>query len=546
MGLGAVFAPLSYTRILPESDYGFMRASRNTLAADVDNDGRPDLVNNVYWCNGDAENTAQLYLQNADGTFRRDVAFETANPVRGWGETIVAADFDNDGFLDLYFPAYTRPDGYSQSLAFCGRFAAANTPGRSWLLMNRGAAQPGSFRTVPRTPVTLTMGDCGSDCINSGSLLEPYAQPEGAQAIDYDEDGNVDLFVNGILFRNGGQATFARVFPPPGVVPAFDEGAKFIDWNNDGYPDLVYVEPYSGIVHLFAWRGGMRDSSGRVIAGQLTEDLDPAVVGAFTAHAVIGSFGMNAGDVNGDGYDDVILNGSVVDFVPKVYLNSGPPTYAFRLATLAGVVGLAGLRSSRDGMQVGDLNGDGQPDLIIPDQWGNRTTRVFFNVTPSPMPLRLVIDVLGDFNGRAVRNQQGRVVHVTPAANASFSYTRYVDGGSGYMSQSAYPVTVHTAFAGSHTITVRYADGFVSCTATPPAYVTVRQHANPPCESAPLPAAYPLPHGHEIRAIAPALDLVLDEPTPTATPAAVPCVKPRVAGGDTVRPPAPCRSAPPG
>jgi len=507
LGTAAMFAPLGYFRIVSDSDYGYLRASRDTRVADVNNDGRPDLVNNVYWCNGDPANAAQLYFQNPDGTFRRDAAFDLTGPVRGRGETIVAADFDNDGFLDLYIPQYTRLDSYAESVGVCGPFIAANYPPRSWLLMNRGAAQPGAFRVVAPTPVSLTTAECGADCNNSGTPLEPYAQPEGAQAIDYDEDGNIDLFVNGIMFRNQGGGNFARAYPEPGVIPPFDEGLKFIDWNNDGYPDYVYIEPFNGVIHLYTWKGGIRDAFGRIVAGQFVEVFDANVVGAFQANAAIGSFGMTAGDVNGDGYDDVLVNGSVLDFQPKIFLNNGPPTYAFRRI---GIAGISGLRSLRDGMQVGDLNGDGRPDVVISDHFGNRSMRVFFNTTPTPPVQRLMIEVLGTYAGRPVRNQSGRVVHVTPAANPAMSYTRYVDGGSGYMSQDPYAVTVNSAYTGPHTIKIRFAASSVQCTVTPPAYVFIRDGASPPCTAIALPPAYPIPYGHEMRAVQPAIDLLLN------------------------------------
>ena len=66
---------------------------------------------------------------------------------------------------------------------------------------------------------------------------------------------------------------------------------------------------------------------------------------------------------------------------------------------------------------TGDLNGDGRPDVVISDHFGNRSMRVFFNTTPAPPVQRLMIEVLGTYGGRPVRNQSGRVVHVTPAAN---------------------------------------------------------------------------------------------------------------------------------
>ena len=495
MGLSALFALLP-GRLPPQVEFNYVRRSRDTRLADLDNDGRLDAVNNVYWCNGDPLNAAQLYFQKPDGSFARSTQFDQLS-ITGRGETIVAADFDNDGFLDLYIPHYTRADSHPDSAPDCAAYLGSSAPGKAWLLRNRGAAGPGFFDDVGATPVDLTAANCGLDCGNIGDFPVTYSQPEGAQAIDYDEDGNIDLMSSGMLFRNAGNAQFSRVWPAPGVQPFFDEGLKFIDWNHDGYPDLVSIEPSAGVIHLYTWTGGMRDAQGRVIAGQLVEVTDPAVVGAFAANAAPGTYGLAAGDINADGHDDIVINAGQLDGTPKIFLNEGPPTYAFRLATVTGFAGLSG----RSGHMIADVNFDGRPDIVQTSTFGNRTTYINYNTATTPSANTLMIEVLGGTSAQRLRNQQGRVVRVAPtAAQGGFTYTRYVDGGSGYMAQTPYAVSVYSAYAGAHLISVRGAVSTVQCTATPPAYVLMPVDGSG-CTILPLPPAQPIAHDHTERAL---------------------------------------------
>lgn len=507
LGLGAIFTPLATFRptTMP---FPFIRTTRDTRVADLDNDGRPDVVNNVYACNGDPDNATQLYLQQPDGTFALNQAFALIGPITGRGETIVASDFNNDGYLDLFIPQYTRADSFSDNFDECAAFLPNSAPAQSWLLRNLGAGSPGRFEVVPNTPVDLTLQHCGIDCANAGPPLERYAQPEGAQAIDYDEDGNIDLFVSGMLFRNSGEALFTRVWPPRGITPSFDEGLKFLDWNNDGYPDLATVDSNSGLVHLYTWAGGIRNASGQVVGGGLAELSDPIVVGTFAVNAVPGTYGMTVADMNGDGYEDIIVNGSVIDYMPKIYLNLGPPTYAFKRAA---VDGLAWLRAGRNGPVAADLNYDGMADLLVTGRFGDRTTQVLYNATPRPSMQTLTIEVVGDASGLALRNQQGRVIHVLPqAAPSGFSYTRYIDGGSGYMAQTPYPVSVSSRYSGPHTVSVRLASRTLTCEVTPPAYLIMRDGSVPTCTVLPPPTALPVPHGHEVRALQGVVEMVLE------------------------------------
>jgi hypothetical protein len=68
----------------------------------------------------------------------------------------------------------------------------------------------------------------------------------------------------------------------------------------------------------------------------------------------------------------------------------------------------------------------------------------------------LVIEVVGD---QGQQNQQGRVVRVTPISRPEVTYTRVVDGGSGYITQNEYPVTVATELSGPYRVVVGFDRG---------------------------------------------------------------------------------------
>jgi hypothetical protein len=61
-----------------------------------------------------------------------------------------------------------------------------------------------------------------------------------------------------------------------------------------------------------------------------------------------------------------------------------------------------------------------------------------------------------------VRNQFGRVVRIRPVSAASVTMTRVVDGGSGLLAQTPYPITVPTPYRGTHRVDVQFAGGVVT------------------------------------------------------------------------------------
>ena len=220
MELRAGIAPttLEYENIAAKVGLNKTSAGRGTAIFDYNNDGLLDVAITS------AHGGTNLYRNNGDGTFT-DVSIGSGidQAVNGFG--ISAGDYDNDGFTDLYI---TRLGWY---------------PGPGTLYHNNG---DGTFTDVTEKAGLANWGPCFS-----------------ASWVDYDCDGNLDLFiphnVGGIfdrhvphrLFHNNGDGTFTDVTEKAGitsVLPAI--GSAWGDYNNDGYPDLFF----SGLGHAQLFR----------------------------------------------------------------------------------------------------------------------------------------------------------------------------------------------------------------------------------------------------------------------------------------------------
>ena len=225
---------------------------------------------------GQAENT--LYHNNADGTFT-DVthAAGVADPQSSF--CAAWADYDNDGYIDLYIADGVIGDG------------AANVLYRN----NRD----GTF--------TNTAESAG--VANTGNSL-------GTAWGDYDKDGYIDLHVvnygqSNVLYRNNGDGTFTDVTATTGMnLPITDAFVTFfLDVDNDA--DLDIFISNSGSFQAF-------------IAGQITgtapHDGDRQVLyrnngdGTFTdvtresgLYHAFGAMGANFEDIDSDGYLDIYL-----------------------------------------------------------------------------------------------------------------------------------------------------------------------------------------------------------------------------------------------
>ncbi|MCP4661798.1 MAG: CRTAC1 family protein, partial [bacterium] len=210
--------------------------------ADVNGDLYPDILAHVFQndSTGDVLDKQFLYLNvqgddPGDPTSRKFIDYTAQSGIRAnrqgtpdgrHSDSGIFADVDNDGDLDLFTMVYVHTN-YGLEV------------GTNDLLLNDGS---GHFTLAPNSPFHTE---------------EIYNTAAGA-FLDYDNDGNVDLFIGNYyrpsltvdqLYRGHGDGSFTNVTSAAGidVDTTCIYGVAAADWNNDGFMDL-FVPPYSNSV----------------------------------------------------------------------------------------------------------------------------------------------------------------------------------------------------------------------------------------------------------------------------------------------------------
>jgi Tfp pilus assembly protein PilF/peroxiredoxin len=201
------------------SGLGLLDNTACALFADFDNDGRQDVI--IVRANGPI-----LFLNESGGRFREQPnAFRFTNLPQGTFTGAAVADYDRDGWLDIYFCLYTFYQGAGQYKYPSPYHDARNGPPNFLMRNNRD----GTFRDVTAESGLNQNNDRYSFCCAWG---------------DYDHDGWPDLYVvNDFgmknLYRNNGGGTFTDVALQTGTE---DIGAgmsgSWLDYDNDGLQDL--------------------------------------------------------------------------------------------------------------------------------------------------------------------------------------------------------------------------------------------------------------------------------------------------------------------
>jgi hypothetical protein len=331
--------------------------SMGVAAADYDNDGWTDLyVTGV--------NRNILYHNNGDGTFtdvtgRAGVSGVSAAGKKLWSVSAAWIDYDNDGRLDLFVTNYL--DWSPETSRVCG------APGK------RLSCPPSLYKGEPNILYHNNGDGTFTDVSAAMGIAGQIGKGMGVAIADYDGDGWMDIFVandneRNFLFKNRGGRGFDEVavesftaYTDNGI-PVSSMGVDFRDWNNDGKPSLFVTALGGETFPLFHNEGN----------GFFSDDSYKAGIG-FRSFKMSG-WGAGIHDFDNDGYKDLFSANSHVsenaDIDPQQHYQQANAIFRnLHDGTFQDVSSQAGAdmqaRAAHRGCAFGDLNNDGKIDVVV-------------------------------------------------------------------------------------------------------------------------------------------------------------------------------------
>jgi hypothetical protein len=350
---------------------------------DYDNDGRPDMYVSNF-------GVSRLYHNNGDGTFT-DVAEKLGVARKGWSTGATWGDYDADGRLDLFVPGYVqidldnlppnpsdagKPGASGRTCQFrgvpvmCGPRGLVGEGDTLYRQKADGTFEDVSIKAGVNDPqkyygFTSAFVHVDDDnlldlivvndstpkqlYINKGNgTFEEVGYPSGVAlnengreqagmglAVgDYDNDGRIDFHItnfsddSNVLYHNDGEANFTDVTFQAGLgeatIPFLGWGTSFIDFDNDGWLDLFVVNGHVyPVVDSYQW--GTTYSQQALLFRNLRNgkfERVGAAPGSALASAWSGR-GLAIGDLDGDGRPDLVINN--LDSKPALLRNVATP-----------------------------------------------------------------------------------------------------------------------------------------------------------------------------------------------------------------------------
>ncbi|OYX22524.1 MAG: hypothetical protein B7Z06_11520 [Flavobacteriales bacterium 32-35-8] len=372
------------------------------IVDDFNNDNLLDVVVSSWF----PSHHLRYFVNNGDGTFT-DKSKSAGIMAIGGGLNIVQADYNNDGFLDVFIMrgawmgAYGKQpnsllrnngdDTFTDVTIEAGLLSFMPTQAATWTDFNNDGwldlfvGNEADPENIYESEFYINNGDgtFTNHAISAGLTVTSSSNPhfvKGVAAIDFNNDGWMDLYVStllpgskNLLFLNkgvdkSGNLTFEEIGERIGlgaIVSTFPTWS--FDYNNDGWMDIFVA--------------GYRPLSNTPIAGEIVRELLGEPFYAETMHLYknnggvfedvskevelnkIGyAMGANYGDLDNDGYLDIFLNTGEPNFqsiIPsKVFRNNNAQT--FQDVTTSG--GFGNVQKGH-GVSFSDIDNDGDQDI---------------------------------------------------------------------------------------------------------------------------------------------------------------------------------------
>ena len=415
----------------------------SVAVADVNGDGRPDLIVANVCANSNCDGSVGVLLGNGNGTFKTAVTYSSGGFSAG---PVAVADINGDGKLDLIVANECYNNNCSGSIESGVGVLLGNGDGTF-----QAALTFPSGGSLIRSVVVADVNRDGTPdlvVLNACTFLA-YAECGGTPP-----NGSVGVFLG------NGNGTFRSLLPTHNSGGHLPTSMAVADLNGDGNPDVVVVNYFSNTVSVLLGRGDGTfnktvvtysasyadsvaiadvDGDGKldvVVANASVSGEGAAGVllgnGNGTLRPIVtynsggkGTTSITIADVNGDGKPDLLVANSQQDTVGAL-LGNGDGTFQAALTYNSG--GSGSFPGSP--MAVADVNGDGTPDVVVANYFSN-TVSVLLNNTGAESTT-LSSSLNPSIYGQKV-TWTATVISpgsITPTGKVRFSWTGYTIGSA--------------------------------------------------------------------------------------------------------------------
>jgi len=455
---------LAFEDMAPELGVDRLNGNGTCAWGDYDGDGRLDLAV--------AGSGTFITLYRNEGSHFRDVTAEAGLAGVPSGYSLNFVDYDNDGWLDLYvslngwsgpmpnrlfrnlgngrFQDVSKQSGLADpGSGFVSLWGDLDNDGYLDLVVANGVLKDGSVTQIYRNNRDGTF----TNVTKQAGLDEPPSYGAIGIALgDYDRDGDLDLFINGLdpapnrLYRNDGNFHFTEVAEKAGVRQPTHNGfvCFFLDYNNDAWPDLLTTSlaPWETVVEGLK-RGYSVPNRERIDAdsSRLFRNNGDGTFTDVTLEAKLfypmGVMGAGVADLDNDGYLDLYFgvgDPELTRLEPnRFFHNNGDGTFS----DLTYYVGFGRPGKKGHGVTFVDIDEDGDLDVYAQlggHYLGDHARNVFYRNLKGNGNHWLEVDLTG------VRSNRYAIGAALVLKAGDLTVYREVKGSEGFGSTDPYRV----------------------------------------------------------------------------------------------------------